>query len=134
MWKSRSGRRDSQPQSGMPVFPHGVGHVGQRREAAIAEVRGVVVYQLVEQPHREVGHADFVGVGKAEGHARLRRVPVLLARVVLTRQVLGGFSDVVEQVLNLNDGRSGKLNCHTSILPYTSTRFDKLIGNSAAGI
>ena len=78
------------------VLAHGVGHVGQRREAAVAEVRGVVVDQFVQQPHRQVGHADLVGVGKAQGQARLGRVPVLLARVVLARQVLGGFGDAIE--------------------------------------
>ena len=74
---------------------------GKRGEAAVAEVGGVVVDQFVEQPHRQVGHADLVGVREAERQACLRRVPILPARVVLARQVLGRFGYGIEQVLEV---------------------------------
>ena len=108
------------------VGAHGVGHVGEGGKAAVAEVRGVVVDQFVEQAHGEVGHADFIGVRKAEREAGLGRVPILLARVVLAREVLGGLFDAVEQVLDVNKHGRGGLYCHVPILPYRSTPFDTL--------
>ena len=66
-------------------------HVAPRGEHTLAPDAGQVVHDAVENAHTQIGHADLVGVGEAEGNADIYLFFVFHYRVDLIADITGGL-------------------------------------------
>ena len=66
-------------------------HVAPRGEHTLAPDAGQVVHDAVENAHAQIGHADLVGVGEAEGDAGVHLVFVFQNGVVFSAHIAGGL-------------------------------------------
>ena len=57
-----------------------------------------LIHGAVEDFNAQVGHADFVGIGEAEGKAHLHLGGVLHHRVELAAHIPAGFLDLLQRV------------------------------------
>ena len=53
------------------VLPHGGLHIAPGGEDPLAPDAVHLIHDAVENPHADIGHADFIGVREAEGHAQV---------------------------------------------------------------
>jgi len=67
--KGRAGLKRKQ---GQVFAPHAVSHVGPGRKDAFAPDIRPLIEQMIEDAQGEIGHADFVSIGKTEGIAQER--------------------------------------------------------------
>ena len=91
------GRTALQREQRHVLFAHQRRHVHPRRKDALA--KGVVarVDGVIQYLHAQVGHADFVGIGKKEGIAHIHRSRVFYDAAVLAAHVAHGFFDALKQ-------------------------------------
>ena len=77
-----------------PAGAHLILHIGPRRVDALAPDALDAVEAVDEDAHAEVGHADFIRVGKAEGDAHVHVGEVLHDAVCLAARIAPGLLDV----------------------------------------
>ena len=66
-------------------------HVAPRGEHTLAPDAGQVVHDAVENAHAQIGHADLIGVGEAEGDAGVHLVFVFQNGVIFAAHIAGGL-------------------------------------------
>ena len=79
----------------LPRLPEGLLHVRPGSEAAFAPDAVHGVEYVIEDAGAQVGHADLVHVGEAEGEAKVRLV--LHLHVVFAADIPGGLLHPIEE-------------------------------------